>query len=1089
MLKNLVHYVSCHTHSQFSMLDGLARINDLVKKAKEYNMPAVALTDHGNMFGAYKFFKACQKEGIKPIIGCEVYVTNDPDGLTDNADKHRDNYHLILLAENDEGYNNLCRIVSSASENFYYKPRASKELLRKYSKGIIALTACVAGELPRAIMEKGIEGGRTVLNEYIDIFGKDNLYVEIQNHMLPDERKVYPAAIQLANELDLKIVATNDVHYINKEDSKAQEILLCISTKKTLGEEHMDMCPELYMKSPEEMSELFANEEEKYGVLSNTLEIAERCNVTIKEKQDLAPRFRAIPEGETESSYLRHLCEEALPKKYSGEKFQVAKKRMDYELGVIEKMGYSGYFLIVWDFIRYARNHNISIGPGRGSGAGSIVCYLTDITQLEPLELDLLFERFLNPERVSSPDIDTDIADYGRPDIAQYMMDTYGYDKSAKIVTFQTMAGKAAVKDVARVYGYPPVMGARISNFITEKTIKESLENNVEFADDYSKDPDVKKITDMAMMIEGLPRQKGSHAAGVVISKEPLKDVLPISLEEDGWRTEFDKEEVEKLGLLKMDLLGLINLSIIDDTQSFIKQKYGKTVDLTYGKLPMDDKRTMQMLCKGDTYGVFQLESSGMTKLVTGLAPKNYRDLVPLVALYRPGPLGTGMVEEFVECRHGRKQIKYIHPMLEPILKETYGVILYQEQVMKIVQVLGGFSLGEADLVRRAMGHKEQDVLNAQENKFVQGCVKNGIDEPTARKIFGMMRDFAKYGFNKSHSAAYAYIAYQTAYLKAHFPVEYLSAYMSHTADKKNKLKTARTVCSQYGIKFLPVDVNKSGRYFIPEDKNIRIGFNIINGVGESDSSIIINARKAGGSFTSVDDFMARMVTEENMISEAAFKKLTALGAFNGIYATPALLDKYASEIHKAVKSFVKAQAKANKKNQQNNSLSLFSEQDMESLKVKPPTLKEILPDDWDVPPITTKAMMETELENYGFYATVHPLDPFKKKYIDGVSLDIAQAMKMIQDGTWNYNWRCNLCAVKESVKLVATKKNDIMAFATFSSYTDSIDAVLFPQTLKKAQEKGLDTHKVFWLTNLRVESRNGNIQIIVDENGIVPLD
>lgn len=1089
MLKNLVHYVSCHTHSQFSMLDGLARINDLVKKAKEFNMPAIALTDHGNMFGAYKFFKACQKEGIKPIIGCEVYVTNDRDGLTDNADKHRDNYHLILLAENDEGYNNLCRIVSSASENFYYKPRASKELLRKYSKGIIALTACVAGEFPRAIIENGIEGGKAILEEYMDIFGKDNLYVEIQNHLLPDERKVFPIAIQLANELDLKIVATNDVHYINKEDARAQEILLCISTKKTLGEEHMDMCPELYMKSPEEMSELFADEEEKYGVLSNTLEIAERCNVTIKEKQDLSPRFHDLSVGQTESSYLRQLCEESLPKKYPADKIQIAKERMDYELTVIEKMGYSGYFLIVWDFIRYARSHNISIGPGRGSGAGSIVCYLTDITQLEPLELDLLFERFLNPERVSMPDIDTDIADYGRADIAQYMMETYGYDKSAKIVTFQTMAGKAAVKDVARVYGYEPIVGAKISAFITEKTIKESLENNVEFATAYKDNQDVKKITDMAIMIEGLPRQKGSHAAGVVISKEPLKDVLPISKEEDGWRTEYDKEEVEKLGLLKMDLLGLVNLSIIDDTQAFIKQKYGKTVDLTYGKLPMDDKKTMQMLCKGDTYGVFQLESSGMTKLVAGLAPQNYRDLVPLVALYRPGPLGTGMVDEFVECRHGRKQIKYIHPMLEPILKETYGVILYQEQVMKIVQVLGGFSLGEADLVRRAMGHKEQDVLNAQENKFVKGCIANGIEESTARQIFGMMRDFAKYGFNKSHSAAYAYIAYQTAYLKAHFPVEYLSAYMSHTADNKNKLKAARTVCSQYGIKFLPVDVNKSDKYFTPEEKNIRIGFNVINGVGDSDSSIILNARVAGGDFKSVDDFMARVMTEESMLSEAAFRKLTALGAFNSIYGNQAILDKHAADIHKAVKSFIKAQEKAKKKNNNDNSMSLFSDQEMEAIKSKPPTLEQILPDNADAPAISTNALMENELDGYGFYATVHPLDPFKEKYINGVSLDIAQAMKMIQDGTWNYNWRCNLCAVKENVKLVMTKKNEMMAFVTFSTYLDSVDAVLFPKTLEKAQQKGLDTRKVFWLTNIRVDNRNGNIQIIVDENGIEPLD
>ena len=703
------------------MLDSVASVKDLVAAAKKNGMDALALTDHGTMYGIVAFYKECQKQGIKPIIGCEIYVTNDDYSAGEPEKKTRDNYHLILLAENQDGYHNLCRIVSEATEHMYYKPRATKEMLRKYHDGLIALTACIGGEICQTIKHDGLQAGKKIAEEYIDIFGRDNLFFEIQKHDIPEESALYSGVVKIADALGMPLVLTNDVHYITQADARTQEIVFCIAddkrlddpTRRTFGS---DQC---YFRSEDEMMALFGGDYK--NCISNTRVIADRCNAEIKFKQNLSPKYPALPRGETDASYLRKLCEEAIVKKYPTGKvtLEAARTRMEFELGVIDKMHYSSYFLIVADFIKYAHEHDIAIGPGRGSGAGSIVCYLTGITRLEPMELNLLFERFLNPERQSMPDIDTDIADYGRDEIANYMMDFYKRPNSAKIVTFQTMKAKAAIKDAVKVMGLPFELGKKLSKYIANdnQTIVEALAENEEFKKDYSESTTTKNVIDAAKAVESLPRQKGSHAAGIVISAVPLKEALPISLEKDGWRTEYDKDEVEQIGLLKMDLLGLVNLSIIRDCVNHIKHRTGKTIDLEYETIPQEDEKTAEMLCAGDTFGVFQLESAGMTDLVKKLAPKNYRDLVPLVALYRPGPLGSGMVQDFIDRKNGKIAVEYMHPRLKPILNETYGVILYQEQVMEIVRELAGFTLGRADLLERDL-FAPLDHIPAAEQRF-----------------------------------------------------------------------------------------------------------------------------------------------------------------------------------------------------------------------------------------------------------------------------------------------------------------------------------------------------------------------------------
>lgn len=1082
-----VPFVHLHNHTEMSFLDGVTKIKDIVAKAKSEGMTALAITDHGNMYGALKFYNECKRCDIKPIIGCEIYVTNDtyPADGSEPAERNRDNYHLILLAENNTGYHNLIKIVSEATEHFYYRPRATKEMLRKYSEGLIALTACLSGELCRAIATGGYDAGKKIVDEYVDIFGRDNLYLEIQKHNIPDEARIYPIVIQLAKDMDMKVVATNDIHYIDHTGAKAQDILFCVQSKKKLSDDDRmkSVTSECYFKSAEEMYVLF---KDGLHCMSNTVEIANRCNVELKMKQDLAPHFPSVPEGETESSYLRKLCEDAITKKYptDGISLDVARKRMDYELGVIDAMGYSGYFLVVWDFILWARQNGIIIGPGRGSGAGSIVCYLTDITQLEPISLGLLFERFLNPERVSMPDIDTDIADYGRDAVAEYMMERYGYDKSAKITTFQSMAAKAAVRDTARAMGLPYADADEIAKAIPFSTsIDKALEESDKLKLIYDSNESAREVLDMARVIEGLPRQHGAHAAGLVISEVPLKDVIPVSYEKNDKTkkmervTAFDKDEVEKIGLLKMDLLGLINLSIIRDAKNFIKERRNVDVNLDYGVLPQDDKKTTNMLTRGETLGVFQLESEGMTNLVRKLAPKNYRDLIPLVALYRPGPLGSGMVDDFINCRHGKQKIKYMHPWLEPILKETYGVILYQEQVMQIVQTLGNFTLGEADVMRRAMGHKEEDLLRAQEDKFVAGCKFNNISEELARKIFNLMLQFASYGFNKSHSAAYAYIAYQTAYLKANYPVEYMSAYATNMIGKDDKFPRIKATCSRMKIDFLPLDINKSDYGFVPDGKSIRIGFGAIKGVGDAITTAILEERKKNGNFKSAADLLWRVPK----ISNELFKKMCFLGAFKEIEPQNECLCYYYQDIYDGMKAFNKAHKDTQKKNE--NAISLFSDVVLEAAqKSAPETSSFFKKDKMNNYERSKQVIVADEFEYYGFYVTAHPLDGYED-YINK-SVRMSAVASYVDRGKWEKQWNITLCAILTEFKIITTKKGEQMAFVKLATPDDiTVDCVIFPNSFKAIEkETMLLPNNIYFVEQGKLNLRDGKVQVAIEK-------
>ena len=781
-----VNFTHLHVHTQYSLLDGAAKISDLVAYAKELGMKNLAITDHGVMYGVVDFYQEAIKQGIKPVIGCEVYLTNGSRFEKNNRDGM---YHLILLAENDEGYHNLMKLVSLGHlEGFYYKPRIDKDILRQYSKGIICMSACIAGEIPVQILRGNLEGAESSLKEYLDIFGKDNFFLEIQDHDLEEEHTVNAELKRLAKKYDLGLVATNDSHYVKREDADAQDVLLCIQTTSTVDDPKRMKFPndQFYLKSEAEMREKFGDCPE---ALENTAKIAERCNVELSFGHLLLPEF-PIPNGLSAEEYLRKLCLEGMPERYP-EPTQQVLDRLEYELGIINKMGYDCYFLIVWDFISYSRRNDIPVGPGRGSAAGSIVAYLLGITNIDPLKYDLLFERFLNPERVSMPDIDTDFCYEKRQQVLDYIINRYGQEKVAQIITFGTLQARAAVRDVGRALEMPYSMVDNVAKLIPRDlgiTLERALEASNELRSLYENDENIKRLIDLAQSVEGMPRNSGTHAAGVVIAPDDLKKYVPLQLSNENFiTTEYDKDKIESLGLLKMDLLGLRTLTVIGDAIKFIYETTGDKLDLD--KIPLDDEETCSMLRNGDTQGVFQLESGGMTKLVIDLGPESFEDLIPLVALYRPGPLGTGMVEDFIAGRHGEKTAEMLHPLLEPVLKDTFGVILYQEQVMQITSVLAGFSLGQADILRRAMGKKKAKELDSMREAFIDGAKqKHGISPQLSSEIFALLQHFAGYGFNKSHSAAYALVAYQTAYLKAHWPAEFMAAFLTSVISDSEKL-------------------------------------------------------------------------------------------------------------------------------------------------------------------------------------------------------------------------------------------------------------------------------------------------------------
>ena len=1046
-------FVHLHVHTEYSLLDGSSRISDLIARTKELGMNAIAITDHGNMYGAVTFYKEAKKAGIKPIIGCEVYVAPRARQEKFEVD-HTRYYHLILLAENETGYRNLVKLVSLANtEGMYYRPRVDKELLRRYHEGIICLSACIAGEIPRALIQDNPDKADALVQEYIDIFGKENFFIELQDHGIPEEKKVIPGLISLAEKYGLDIVVTNDAHYVRKEDSEAQDVLLCIQTGKTLDDptRMRFQGDSFYIKSPEEMGVLFPNNPE---FLSNTLKIAERCNVDFTFGQHFLPRF-PLPDGMTDEQYLRQLCEKNLTNRYP-EPSEEIRERLDFELGIIHKMGFDSYFLIVWDYINFSRSKGIAVGPGRGSAAGSIVAYVLGITDLDPIKYNLLFERFLNPERVSMPDIDVDFCYIRRKEVIEYVKSRYGTDHVAQIITFGTMAARGAVRDVGRVLNMPYSEVDQVAKLIPTElgiTLDKALKESQDLKKKYESSSQVKRLLDLARAIEGLPRQSSTHAAGIVIARDALTEYMPVQQADDGTLiTEYDKDLVEQLGLLKMDFLGLRTLTVIADTLENIKKARGEDVDVRL--IPDKDEKTAKMLCAGLTGAVFQMESAGMTALVKDIHPEGFEDLIPTVALYRPGPLGSGMVQDFIEGRRGKKTITYLHPLLEPILKETFGVILYQEQVMQIVQVLAGFSLGQADLLRRAMGHKEPELLMKQKEVFLQGAVANNIEKALAEKIFELLTHFANYGFNKSHSAAYALVAWQTAYLKAHYPAEFMAAMLTSVVDFNEKVTTYIELAKKMGVQILPPDINASSATFSVDGDAIRFGRAAVRNVGMAAISQIEKVRSEGGPFASLYDFCERV--DSSVINKRVLESLIKCGAFDSFGAKRSqMLLVYEKILENAVRA---------QKDQANGQMGLFSDDVIETAtEIEYP----------DVPEEAFETILSWEKEMIGFYISGHPLDSYRDIVHNLVPIDA------VLSGQKKDRQLVRIAGLVSASKKMITKKGDTMAFISVSDFTHTIECIVFPNVFYESMDLlDIDTPVVL---QGRVNTTDTGAKIIAD--------
>jgi len=1043
----LKEFVHLHTHTEYSLLDGAARIKDLVRQAVEFGMPALAITDHGTMFGVIDFYKACRQAGIKPILGCEVYVA--PRTIHDRQSGIDDKLaHLVLLAENEPGYRNLLRLVSLAfTDGFYYKPRVDRETLARYSDGLIALSGCLAGEIPAAILAGEHRRARQIAGEYREIFG-DRFYLELQDHGLAGQAEVNRELVVISREMNIPLVATNDVHYVRREEAEIQDILLCIQTGKTVHDSGRLKFEgdQFYFKSGAEMARLFG---EVPVALANTAVVAARCAVELDFASVHLPEYR-VPPGYDPDSYLRELCYRGLERRYA--QIQPAvQERLDYELRVIAQMGYSSYFLIVWDFIRFARERGILVGPGRGSAAGSLVAYVLGITNIDPLAYGLLFERFLNPERVSLPDIDIDFCFERRGEVIDYIFEKYGRECVAQIGTFGTMAARAAVRDVGRVLGMPYAEVDRVAKLIPPElgmTIEKALATP-ELGAIYRRDEDVRQLVDKARALEGMPRHASIHAAGVVIAKEELTNYVPLYRTADGVvATQFAKEGIEELGLLKMDLLGLRTLTVIGDAIDLIRRHRGVKVDID--AIPLDDPATYELLGRGDTIGVFQLESSGMRGILRELRPEVFEDVIALVALYRPGPLGSGMVEDFIRRKHGRTEVQYLHPALKPILRDTYGVILYQEQVMRIASDLAGFSLGEADLLRRAMGKKKPDIIAGLRQQFLDGATARGVDPAVASQIFELMAYFAGYGFNKSHSAAYALIAYQTAYLKANYPVEFMTALLTSVKDNAEKVGAYVEECRALGLEVLPPDVNESRRDFtVVDGQRIRFGLAGVRNVGANAVNAIIEARERDGPFRDLLDFCSRL--DARVLNKRALESLIRAGAFASLKSSRrqllAVLDEALHLAHRRQKEKASGQ------------VSLFDDWGEAAGLV--PELN--LP---DVPEFTRHEILAMEKEMLGLYLSGHPLQEYRAKLRALTTANAAEVPQLVP------GQQVILGGLVVGMRTITTRKGEPMCFLTLEDLTARVEVVVFPRAY--ARFRRLLVPDAVILVNGTVHNNNG---------------
>ena len=1061
-----MNFTHLHVHTEYSLLDGSNKINEYVARVKELGMNSAAITDHGVMFGCIDFYRAAKAAGIKPILGCEVYVA--PGSRFDREIGQAEDryYHLVLLAENNHGYENLMKIVSKAFvDGFYYKPRVDMDLLQEYHEGIIALSACLAGEVAKNITRGMYEEAKSAALRYEKIFGKGNFFLELQDHGIPQQQRVNQQLLRMSQETGIALVATNDVHYTYDTDAEAHDILLCVQTRKLLSDENRMRYEggQYYVKSPEEMAELFPYIPE---ALENTQKIADRCEVEIEFGVTKLPKFD-VPAPYTSWEYLNKLCYDGLKERYSGDLTEL-EKRLEYELGVIKTMGYVDYFLIVWDFIRFARKQDIMVGPGRGSAAGSHGSFTLDITKLDPIKYNLLFERFLNPERVSMPDIDVDFCFERRQEVIDYVVEKYGKDRVVQIVTFGTMAARGVIRDVGRVMDLPYAQCDAIAKMIPEElniTIDKALKMNPELKNLYTTDETVKKLIDMSRRLEGLPRHTSMHAAGVVISQKSVDEYVPLARASDGSIvTQFTMTTLEELGLLKMDFLGLRTLTVIQKAVKLIEKNKGISLDMDH--VDYNDKAVYDMLGAGKTEGVFQLESAGMTSFMKELKPESLEDVIAGISLYRPGPMD--FIPQYIEGKNNPDSIHFLCPQLEPILSATYGCIVYQEQVMQIVRSLGGYTLGRSDLVRRAMSKKKAAVMEKERQNFVYGneeegvpgCVNRGISEEIANKIYEQMMDFAKYAFNKSHAAAYAVVAYQTAYLKCHFPVEFMAALMTSVIDNPPKVADYILSCRRMGIAILPPDINKGDSTFSVDGGGIRYGLSAIKSIGKPVIEAIVAERNQRGDFTSLRDFIERMTGKD--VNKKAIENFIKAGAFDELPGNRRQKMMVYAQILDAIVQ--------EKKNMMAGQMSLFdfvSEEEKTAYEIHMP----------DVEEYPKEAKLAFEKEVLGIYISGHPLEEYEtcwRKNISAVTTDFMpdeeSGQPKVRDGQ-----QVIVGGMITEKTIKYTKTNKVMAFLTLEDLLGTVEIVVFPRDYEKNVRLMEIDEKVFIKGRVSVEEERAS--------------
>jgi DNA polymerase-3 subunit alpha len=1063
-------FVHLHCHTDYSLLDGACEIGQLMTIVAEQKMPSVAMTDHGNLFGAVQFYNTAKAKGIHPVIGCEVYVSRQGHKTRTDTDRYN---HLVLLCESQEGYRNLIKLVSTAYlEGFYYKPRIDKDLLASHSKGLIAMSACLRGDVNETILADKYDNARRLAYTYQDIFGRNNFFLEIQDHGLEQDKRLTPQINRLSQETGIPLVATNDSHYLRREDARAHEILMCISTGKTLTDpsrmkfDH----PDFYLKSRAEMMQLFGELED---ALDRTYDIAQRCHVTLDKVKEPFPKFD-VPEGHDVHTYFEYVARQGFEKRLSRLESMQARgalkhdlaeyrERLDFEIKMIQQMKFSGYFLIVWDFIRYAKSMGIPVGPGRGSAAGSLVGYCMQITDIDPLKYDLLFERFLNPERVSMPDIDVDFCMNRRGEVIQYVTEKYGREQVAQIITFNTLATRAAIKDVGRVLDVPFADVDKITKLIPNVlniSLADSIATEPGLTELAKSDPRVDDILKVAQRLEGLARNCSIHAAGVVISPEPLRNLVPLyKTSKDEIVTQFDMSGLDKLALLKMDFLGLTTLTLINDAVKLIEKRHG--VKLVLEDLPLDDPKSYEVFCKGFTSGVFQFESPGMRDILRRYQPSRIEDLTALNALYRPGPIQGGMLDDFIERKHGRKSVSYDLPVLKPILEETYGVILYQEQVMRISSAVAGYSLGGADLLRRAMGKKNLEAMAKERERFVKGALERGHPEKKVVKIFNLMEEFAGYGFNKSHSAAYAYLAFVTAYFKAHYPVDFMAALL--TSETGNVAKVVKYIneCRDMGIKVLPPDVHFSDWNFTPDGDAIRFGLGAIKNLGPNAGEAIIQARKEAGKFTSLYQFCEKI--DPGPVNKRIVESLIKAGAMDSIPGTRA-------QKMLAVESAMEAGQKA-WRDKEHGQGGLFGE----AFIAEQPEQELPKAADW---PLREKLQFEKEL--LGYYVTGHPLDQYIEKAKELANHD-STSLEGLEKGA-----NVTMCGVMTGITRKRNKKGEAWALFQLEDHSGTTESLLFASNYERLAPLLIEDQAVF-VRAMALPEEGAATKISIQE--MVPLE